>query len=324
VRQSPIADVLKVLLYGTCVVMLGSLMAPWVYNAGKGISETTEHKSTNGAIEWLADLAERTEFPGYYKLSLMIAAAVLLIPLFSRLGLGAGNRGIHGRSGLSPWHGRHDLAHGLIGLCVSALLGVAAGKILLEAGWLVWKPELIFWISLLKKAAISAILLAVLQEWIFRGWMLGIFLKAMRPAYAITLLSVPCVFIHLLILHAGVKVPDPEALDAGLVFLKKILIGWMDPGIILLSVSVILTACVILALARLRTRSLWLPTGLHAGWLLGFQMLTALTHTGKAMPMKHWLFGQDLRTGMIPWIWIAISGWIALKITPQTSSHEAA
>ena len=79
---------------------------------------------------------------------------------------------------------------------------------------------------------------------------------------------------------------------------------------------------IVLAMARLRTKSLWLPIGLHAGWVFGYQLYNKVTDKGASLAEKAPWVGEDLKIGIIPLVVIIITGalaslWIDLSRKPS-------
>ena len=89
------------------------------------------------------------------------------------------------------------------------------------------------------------------------------------------------------IAHAFAQFREPMLMLAG--FTTLFLIGW------------------ILADARLRTASLWLPIGLHTGWILGNGVFSRITR--REMLLLPWL-GRNLLIGLIPLGVLAITWFI--------------
>ena len=66
---------------------------------------------------------------------------------------------------------------------------------------------------------------------------------------------------------------------------------------------------VILAHARLRTRSLWLPIGLHAGWILANSVFNKIAH--REIVALPWL-GKSLLIGIVP-LCVCLVSWVLLE-----------
>ena len=66
----------------------------------------------------------------------------------------------------------------------------------------------------------------------------------------------------------------------------------------------------ILADARLRTRSLWLPIGLHAGWIFASGAFIKIAHQEMlALP----LLGKNLTIGIVP-LFVGLISWALLRV----------
>ena len=66
----------------------------------------------------------------------------------------------------------------------------------------------------------------------------------------------------------------------------------------------------ILADARLRTRSLWLPIGLHAGWIFASGAFNKVAH--REIVALPWL-GQNLLIGVVP-LGVCFVSWVLLRV----------
>ena len=84
-RDEASSDVLKVWLHAAASVLLGAWISPLLYNMGKGLAEVSEGKQTNGPLEWLAGVCRTADFPAFFAASLLLAAAILLLPLIQWL-----------------------------------------------------------------------------------------------------------------------------------------------------------------------------------------------------------------------------------------------
>jgi hypothetical protein len=94
------------------------------------------------------------------------------------------------------------------------------------------------------------------------------------------------------IAHSFWQLADPLLFVAG--FTTLFLVGW------------------VLADARLATRSLWLPNGLHAGWIFANGVFNKLAH--RQMLALPWL-GKNLLIGIVPLFvvcltWAIMRGWL--------------
>jgi membrane protease YdiL (CAAX protease family) len=73
---------------------------------------------------------------------------------------------------------------------------------------------------------------------------------------------------------------------------------------------------VVLALARWRTASLWLPIGLHAGWVLCLHLFKAATWPVSGLPdLAKWLVGSSMNEGVLPLMMVVCTGLVVLMMT---------
>lgn len=346
------SDVLKIFLYVAGSLVLAAWISPWLYNLGMGLAEVTEGKETNGLIAWLGEHARRSKdnFPRFFDRAFLLASVVLLFPLFSWLKMGRGSGSFRD----TPWslrlpdsvvamHRGQALrrnpsgpSQAMIGFFVAAGLLLVSGWLMLQAGIFMWRdapvstrgvsnPLLmeIDWWNALKKALPSAVVVASLEEVLFRGVLLGIFLRAMKPAPAIATLSFLFAFVHFLEPPVGVSVPDPEASDAGFVLLGQIFSRFADPFSMLGRFLVLASAGVVLAIARWRTASLWLPIGLHAGWVFSHVIFKAATWPVAGMPeLVRLLIGTSLLEGLLPLTIVVITGIVVAMLTRVADEAE--
>ena len=337
------SDVLKIFAYVAATLVLGAILAPWLYQAGKGLAEVFEGKEGNGPVHFIARAAGRADFPKFFDRALMLSALVLLFPLGAWLRLGRGPGSFRDtpwslrlpdsaiiREGGQPLQRNPDgWWHFSTGFLVAAGLLLLSGWLMLQAGCFVWKdalvstrgiankfPMAIDWAAAVKKVLPGALLVALIEEILFRGVLLGIFLRAMRPAPAIALLSFLFAFVHFLEPPRGATVPDPEAANAGLIFLGKIFHRFADPLSMVSRFSILAMVGVVLAYARYRTASLWLPIGLHVGWVFGMGMFKAATWPVMGLPEQiRWLIGMSLLEGLLPLSVVAVTGALVHAMT---------
>lgn len=336
------SDVFKILFYVAASLALASALAPWIYNLGMGIAEVTEGKETNGLLSWLGAAARRSEdnFPRFFDRSLLLSAFLLLWPFLAWLRVGKKERS--GR----PWSFRlpeavqpdqgqalgknsHGWAQALFGFLLAGGLLLISGWVMVKAGFFMWRDAAesthgmvnpyiseIDWFKSVKKALPSSIIVSLIEEVLFRGILLGIFLRAMKPMAAVLSLSLLFAFVHFLEPPMGAVVPDPEALNAGFILMGQILARYAEPMSVVGHFLMLFSLGVVLAVARLRTASLWLPFGLHVGWVFSYQLFKSATWAVKDLPpVAEWLVGASLKEGLLPLTVVVITGLIVAMMT---------
>jgi membrane protease YdiL (CAAX protease family) len=250
VKPNPV--LLRFAAYFSAVVLLACVMSPPLYWAGSALAD-------NGILPFLKGFP----FHRYFSRSIQISALVMLWPAFRWIGIRSlGELGIE----RNPLRWR-DLVTG-IGIALVPVLALAAGYLACEiyrmkAGL---APAGIF------RILTTASAVAVLEEFLFRGVLLGLCLRAMRPVAAACVSSTVFALVHFMRV-AKPEIPSPVDWLSGFGQLPQVfssapawpILGW---GIISLFL-----AGLILAFATLRTRSLFLAIGIHSGWILGQQGL---------------------------------------------------
>jgi membrane protease YdiL (CAAX protease family) len=211
-----------------------------------------------------------------------------------------------------------------------AVMDVTAG-VLLAAGFLLFMgagflymgffvPEAEADWGIIPKLILTAVAVGIVEEVFFRGAILGICLRRMKVLNAVILTSGLFALIHFL--KPKLKIADHEVtwttgLDAlGLAFSQ-----FQDLPAVTAQFLTLFALGVVLAITRLRTRSLWLPMGLHAGWVLGYELFKKNTDASASIAQWAPWVGADLKIGVIPLIIIAITGalaslWIDLSRRP--------
>jgi membrane protease YdiL (CAAX protease family) len=281
-------DAVRLLVYLLVTVLVGALLAPplfwlaqWFVSQG-----------------WLTFFS-RFDFETFFHRALLIAALILLWPFARSLS-------VRSRADLeiekNP-HWRRDLLSGFIFSAIPLLCCAA----LLLATPIYSIKNVIDWSSV-GKVVVAAAVVPLIEETFFRGLVLGILLKSGRRYLAMVVTSALYSIVHFLkapehtstivtwasgfnsIAHAFGQFADPILVAAG--FTTLFVIGW------------------ILADARLQTQSLWLPIGLHAGWILTAGAFNKITrHDTTILP---WL-GKNLLVGIIPLLVAGVT-WLMVRI----------
>lgn len=335
-RDAALGDVLKLWLYAAASVVLGAWSSPLLYNAGKALAEVSAAKRTNGPLEWLAGRCRNADFPVFFEMAILISAIALFIPFIEWLR--GGRTAESGKVGtLRLPEGARDLtrgqrlrknpralAHVMIGfLGVTILFSLLAGVLIL-AGFFEWKnPAEPMLRLVLRVLAVSGVL-AIVQEILFRGIAMGVFLRAMRPTVALGLSALLFALVHFLHPPAGMNVLDPDASGVGFELLRKTAARFFEPRAVFGTLMPLIALGAVLAYARWKTASLCLPIGLHAGWILVNSLLAAVTVTSHDQDSLRWvLAGSSLQQGLVPLAGILVAGLLAVRLTTPTHVPES-
>jgi membrane protease YdiL (CAAX protease family) len=300
VRNGAYREVLKVVVFVALAIWLGAWTATFFYNAGMALAEVTADKRTNGLFRELGEIFRGEEFPRFFAGTLVGVAGLLAVPFLKAV----------------DWRGQvargRDWRKGMAAFLLMAVIFGVMGFWLVEAGWLVKGREISGW-----KLWAWAGLLVVGEEWLFRGVVMGIFMKAMRGKAAIAWMAGLFALVHFLRPPAGFNVPDPDASGVGFELLGLLLGRLAQPSVWVLEILPLLAMGGLLGLARWRTGGWWLPLGLHAGWVVANDLLVGFPSAARG----HWLIGGALDEGLIPLAGFLLAGWWVFVFTkPRATS----
>ena len=274
-------------------MLVGALLAPMLFWLAQLLAR-------NAGFGFLAQF----DFEVFFHRALLVSAIALMWPLLRWTGVRRlADLGI--RPNRRPWR---DFVAGFIAAMVPLIV---CGLILITVR--VYSLRHSVSVLPLVRTLMSAIFVPVIEEAFFRGLVLGVLLQTGRKYLAMFLTSALFSILHFLkapegtspvvtwssgfesILHSFAQFNQPMLVLAG--FTTLFLIGW------------------ILADARLLTASLWLPIGLHAGWILGNGLFNRIAR--RELLLLPWL-GRNLLVGLIPLAVLALT-WIIVRFW---STHE--
>jgi len=314
VRNGAARDVLKVWLYAAIVVAGGAWLSPFLYNAGKAMAEVTSVKRTNGFLAWLGDWCGKAEFPLFFLVTMVGVALLLFVPFVECLALKKAARGKE--SGQPLKSDRRGILQWGTGLLLASGFFLLIGYGLVAAGSFTWEGAPKEPLEILKGGLPWLLLGVVIQEWLFRGVALGIFLRAMKPLLAVTLAAVLFAAVAFLYPPAGLDVKDPDASGVGFELLGLMARGLAEPAVLLGSVLPMIAAGWVLGYARWRTASLWLPIGLQMGWILANALFQASTKpVVRVDPLARLIAGDSLMHGFIPLAGVFMVGALVYFVT---------
>jgi membrane protease YdiL (CAAX protease family) len=215
-------------------------------------------------------------------------------------------------AGLGP-SGRANLLRGFV-LAVASM--VALGVVMALAGSITPQITVPFY-SIVRsavKALITAALVGFFEEMFFRGVLFKGLLEDARPATAFTLANLFYAASHF------VRLPEVFQLDgldplAGFRFVGVSLERFLDPAAILPGLVGLFIIGVVLSYALLRTQSLYLSIGLHAGWVFAIKVMSDFSEFSRAD--LGWAFGAKPKivSGVVTWVGIALVGVVVHWMT---------
>jgi uncharacterized protein len=291
-------DAARLVAYFAGTILFGALAAPVLFWAGQALA-------AHGVFPALAEF----DFESFFHRSLLLGAIALLWPLLRWLG-------IKTRRDLAlepnPWW----LRDVLVGFVLSGLPVLLCEIFLVSRGLYSLRPN----VSPLIIAGVipTAVVVPLIEEALFRGLFLGVLLRALRPWTANVASAAIFSIVHFL------KAPDQTTTSvqwfSGFVSLAHSLDQFSQPMLVLAGFTTLFVIGVALAHARLRTRSLWLPIGMHAGWIFGSEGFSKIArHEVTILP---WL-GRSLLVGLVP-LSVCLLSWVLLRMWLRYAERRAA
>jgi membrane protease YdiL (CAAX protease family) len=280
-------------LYAIVVIILGALFAPWLFWTTQW---TAAHLS---AAHWLGAYSFRRVF----NRSLMIVALAGLWPLVRNVGFRSW--GELGYVRTSRWW-RHVLIGFVLGIG-SFLLAITISMVIGNRS-LATDKSIEEFIGAVLRYTLVGLVVALIEETFFRGAIQGVFQRGMNTVLAVILASAIYSVLHYLKPRGADIAPDHISWTSGFAYLGEIARhSFAKRDDVIGFVTLFLAGC-ILGLAYARTKALYLPIGLHAGWVL-------------ANESARWLDAGAIVEDMTTWpvlvLMLVVVGWLcATKLRP--------
>ena len=283
-------DAVRLAAYFIAIVLTGALFAPILFWSVQALA-------AHGVFPFLA----KYDFDTFFHRAILIAAVLGLWPL-----LRVSNVRNLPDLGLAPnSHWARDVGAGVL-LSVIPLLFCGALLIALH----VYSFRHVFLWSRIGTVLLAAISVPFIEETFFRGIVLGILLRTGRKFLSVVTVSALFAAVHFL--KGSERTTAVVTWTSGFQSIGDALTGFGEPMMVLSAFATLFLIGCILADARALTRSLWLPIGLHAGWIFASGMLGWLAR--RRMDAFPWL-GKNLLVGIIPlgltavtwilmWLWL--------------------
>ena len=288
----------SLLLFFLAVFVGGALLAPWLY--------------------WLAQrtgLESLMQLPFYRFLTrgMLLLALAGLWPFVQSLGVDSWSSvGIVKPAGEWKRLGG-GFALGFGSLALVAVLALTFGARQLDGG-ITGR-----WWGKLPVIALTAAVVGVLEELIFRGALFG----ALRRAYGWTaaLLGSSAVYA---VVHFFQTAESTGSVtwSSGLELLLRLVLGFAQPALLLPGVITLTLAGAILALAFQRTGNLYFSIGLHAGWIFWLRFYVVMTDLRPGAPTWFWGTGR-LYDGCLALLALGAAGLVVWKLPQTRTTPEA-
>jgi membrane protease YdiL (CAAX protease family) len=288
-------DAARLAAYFIAIVVGGALLAPILFWSAQSLA-------AHGVFPFLA----KYDFDTFFHRAILIAAVLFLWPLLRVSNV----RGL-ADLGLAPDpHWARDVGAGVL-LSVIPLLFCGALLIALH----IYSFRHVFVWPRLGKVLLASISVPFIEETFFRGIVLGILLRTRRKLLSV--IAVSALFAEVHFLKGSEREPVIVTWTSGFQSIADAFAGFGDAMMVLAAFATLFLIGCILADARVLTRSLWLPIGLHAGWILASGTFSWLAR--RQMVALPWL-GKNLLVGIIP-LGLAAVTWILMR---QWFKHDRA
>jgi membrane protease YdiL (CAAX protease family) len=160
----------------------------------------------------------------------------------------------------------------------------------------------------------TAITVSLIEEWLFRGVLLGLCLRTMSTPLAIGYISALFSILHFLKpIEEGLEITRVQW-TTGFAMLPHIFHQFVEPLLVLSGFTTLLAIAIVLSLTRIRTASLWMPIGLHAGLIFGNRIFNIAFKQVKEIEPAWltWFYGERIEIGIAPLITVVIIGAVSL------------
>lgn len=302
---------IKILLYLVATIVLGALLAPVLFHAGQYIVREAWFAEGPAPLAYLHGALERSPFSRYFNRAIMIVALLGLIPLIRSLRF-------RGWEDLQLQKNPCALMDAAAGSLLAAGFLLLMGASFLYMGFFVPEDEAEW--DIIPKLLATAVTVSLIEEVFFRGAMLGVCLRRLNVLFSVIVTSAIYSLVHFLKPPRQRLSVDEVHWLSGFDLVGLAFGRFLDLQTVAAEFLTLLVLGLVLAVMRLRTRSLWLPIGLHAGWVFGYQLFNK--NTDDSPTIEQWApwVGEDLKIGLIPLIIITITGalaslWIDLSRT---------
>ena len=292
----------KLILYLLAVMLGGALLSVPLFHLGKAahgwLSASSMHDV--GIVRWLLSEIERAQFTRYFNRAVLVCALVFIWPFM---------RWVRLEPSLLPAWRPFSIGIRQSSLCflLAAVPLLALGFIFLKSGAYQLRPDPRWW--RLGEPVTAALGAGIVEEFFFRGLLLGLLLRTMKETKAVLSLTFVFALIHFLKPPEGWQISDSAVTwSSGFLVLRQIAAGFGDVQFLLAEFATLFAVGWVLAKVRMQTGALWAGMGLHAGWVFGLKYFSSLTtYAGGWLP---WI-GTNLKVGLMPLCTVLLTGWIA-------------
>ena len=283
-------DAVRLLIYLAATILLGALLAPLLFWSAHWLV-------ARGLFGFLAGF----DFETFFHRALLVALLVLLWPLLRSIS-------VHNFRDLALERNEHWSRDLLAGFFLAAIPLLCCGTVLVVLHVFSLRSAM-NWLGLVKVTGTS-IVVPLIEETFFRGLVLGILLRSGRRQMSIFITSALFAIVHFL--KAPERTSSIVTWASGLNSIAHSFRQFANPMLVAAAFTTLLLLGLILADARVRTRSLWLPIGLHGGWIFAKGAFQGIAD--RELLVLPWL-GKNLLVGIVPLAlagltWTLMRGWL--------------
>lgn len=309
----------KLLAYFAAVLLGGAVLAPMLFAGGQWLLEIVRNpaRQNPGALAWLESELSKAGFTRFFNRAVLIAALVAVWPLIRWVGIE--------RSVLPKWSPfSSGLRHFVIGFCFAAVLLLLLGWAFCSAGVYKLRPDAP-WLAL-GAPLFAAVSVGIVEEFFFRGALLGLLLRSMQTTAALIVGTLIFAIVHFLKPPEWFEIPNEQVgWHSGFQVLAAIFANFGNVDFLVAELLTLFAVGWILAQGRMVTGRLWVGIGLHAGWVFGLKYFSALTRASKELRDGEHLpwIGLNLKIGLVPLAVVLVTGWIVLRIARYRTKPDA-
>lgn len=286
-------DATRLLAYFAVTLLLGAFLAPILFWTGQWLA-------AHHVLPFLA----RFDFETFFHRALMVAAVLLLWPLLRIIE-------VRHLKDLDIVPDQHWRSHVFGGFLLAALPLFCCGAALLA--FHVYSVRFTITGAAMGSLVAASVVVPVIEETLFRGLILGVLLRSGSRYLAIFVTSAFFSILHFL--KAPERTSTAVTWLSGFNSISHSFVQFSDPSLVAAAFTTLFLIGWILADTRLRTCSLWLPIGLHAGWIFGNGLFNRVARRQvMALP---WI-GKNLLVGLVPLgvcliTWLLVWQWLRLR-----------
>jgi len=287
---SGVSSLGKIFLYLAAVVLAGALAAPQAWEL--------IHRLSPDLFGGFLGKIQGMPFHRYLSRSIQVAAIVLLIPLLRSLRI----RSLRSFSLVPNPRPFRDLGIGMAAglLCMALMIPsfLRFGACTLAPDW---EPG---FLHALPRVAATAVAVALLEEFLFRGVLLGLLRQVMVPSVAVFLAAIPFALLHFFNLPRGASGSGGEVESvnwwSGLHSLSQAMTSLPPLSLLLWGLATLFCAGLLLGWLTVRTGSLHAAIGLHGVWILGQQLFNKVSVFQPELAVLLPFIGPSQCSGAVP------------------------